>query len=430
MKSIEDLIPQGRRNRPGLKLRGPEYITIHSTANTRAGANAEMHGRYLRGGAAEVPVSWHYTVDEAEIRRHLPLDEVGWHAGDGRNGPGNRSSIGIEICENKDGNLDSAVKNAADLTARLISRFHLGLEHVKQHYHWSQKNCPRIFRDQIWGSWEDFLQVVKSAAPSLTPLLGEPRASEAQAKEYFRIRTDLLTGSNISRSVKLSAEQVKKLIALYWKYGRKTGIRPEAAFAQAMKETGFLTFERSDGRPGAVSPEHYNYAGIKTRTAAGDRPEDHERFADMDEGIRAHFNHLAAYTGLEPIGTPHGRFELVAGLVWAGTVQHVEELGGKWAPDAGYGRSIVEDYLEKLLAVQVEENEADGSDGNGRGKGPFPDIPACHWAAGSIAWALEKGLVKGLPDGRFAKDEAHRQQKAELVAMFRRFYEILQEGQE
>lgn len=65
-----------------------------------------MHARYEKN--PETPTSWHFTVDEKEIYQHLPLNENGWHAGDG--GTGNRKSIGIEICEN-DGDFEKAVAN-------------------------------------------------------------------------------------------------------------------------------------------------------------------------------------------------------------------------------------------------------------------------------------------------------------------------------
>lgn len=160
MNIIHDFIPEGRKNRPGYKIIGPEYITIHSTGNTNKGANAAAHGSYLRGAAANVPASWHYTVDDKEIRQHLPLNEVGWHAGDGSNGPGNRKSIAMEICENQDGNAERAIKNAAWLAAYLLKRFGLGIDRIKQHYDWSGKNCPRVLRNKP-GGWANFLKAVE-----------------------------------------------------------------------------------------------------------------------------------------------------------------------------------------------------------------------------------------------------------------------------
>ena len=158
---IQDFIPPGRRNRPGYKLE-PRYITVHDTANTQSGADARAHAQYLKGStAASLPVSWHFTVDDKVIYQHLPLNENGWHASDGASGTGNRQSIGIEICENRDGNRAKAEANAAWLTAKLLKDFSLGLDRVKQHYDWSGKNCPRVLRGRK-GGWQGFLAAVEA----------------------------------------------------------------------------------------------------------------------------------------------------------------------------------------------------------------------------------------------------------------------------
>lgn len=170
-----------------------------------------------------------------------------------------------------------------------------------------------------------------------TPILGPPQASVAQAQEWARSR-----GAH---------QRYIDIAPVYWEIGPKIGIRPEVAYCQAAKETAFGRYG------GAVRPEQNNWAGIKTRDAAGDRPEDHETFATPEDGVRAHFNHLAAYVGLPPLGEPHGRYHIVKGFSWAGSIRHVEELGGKWAPDPAYGRILVRDYLERLLATEDSEIE-------------------------------------------------------------------------
>jgi N-acetylmuramoyl-L-alanine amidase len=158
---IEDFIPAGRPNRSGLKLSGPQWITIHDTANTRIGADALSHTKYLKGDqAAGIPVSWHFTVDDKRVVQHLPLDEVGWHAGDGLSGTGNRSSIGVEICENQDGNREKAEANAALLTADLLQKFGLNINQIVQHNRWSGKNCPGVLRSRPNG-WTQFLSAVE-----------------------------------------------------------------------------------------------------------------------------------------------------------------------------------------------------------------------------------------------------------------------------
>ena len=64
MEIKKEYIPKGRKNRPGYAMK-PSYITIHNTGNSSKGANAEMHGRYVKN--ATTAESWHYTVDDQGI---------------------------------------------------------------------------------------------------------------------------------------------------------------------------------------------------------------------------------------------------------------------------------------------------------------------------------------------------------------------------
>lgn len=130
---------------------------------------------------------------------------------------------------------------------------------------------------------------------------------------------------------------------IYWKYGQKSGLRPEVLYAQAAKETAYGKYS------GNVIPEQHNFAGIKTATASGDTTYDHESFATVDDGVRAHFNHMAAYVGTQPIGEVHARYHAVLSTTWAGTIHTVTQLGGRWAPDPTYGDSILYDYLYPMI---------------------------------------------------------------------------------
>lgn len=132
-----------------------------------------------------------------------------------------------------------------------------------------------------------------------------------------------------------------------------TTIRPEVLYAQAAKETNFGKYT------GQVKPEQNNWAGIKIGKPSGDKPEDHESFNNPLAGVRAHFNHIAAYIGAYPLGTAHDRYYVVRSLSWAGTVRFVEELGGKWAPNPKYGEDIVNLYLNDLLNTEVKTEPKD-----------------------------------------------------------------------
>lgn len=161
-----------------------------------------------------------------------------------------------------------------------------------------------------------------------TPLLGEAEISLESAMAWAE--------AHGASELFLDAAQY------YWKYGELTGIRPEILYVQSAKETGFGNYG------GRVLPEMNNFAGIKKYGATGDATEDHETFETREDGVRGHFNHMSAYVGAEPIGEVHGRYNSVKTLAWAGTVEYVEDLGGRWCPDLYYGYSIVHDLLPDM----------------------------------------------------------------------------------
>ena len=138
----EAFLPRGARNRPGFALR-PEWITIHETANEAPGADAEAHRRFVHAGGGQEGVSFHFVVDDREVVQLLPTTEIGWHAGDGPNGPGNRSSLAIELCVHAGSDWQRTQEHGAHLAAALCQAFQLGPERVVPHQRWSGKHCPR-----------------------------------------------------------------------------------------------------------------------------------------------------------------------------------------------------------------------------------------------------------------------------------------------
>ncbi|MEK4846101.1 MULTISPECIES: peptidoglycan recognition protein family protein [Bacillus] len=170
VKIIKDYIPKSNKNRPGNKMK-PLYITVHNTANTDKGANALRHVNYVK--KPNTATSWHFTVDDKVIYQHLPLNENGWHAGDGR-GTGNMKSIGIEICENADGNFEKAVENAQWLIRQLMTEQGIPLANVVPHKRWSGKNCPR----KLLNRWDSFKAGIATAKPA-TPVKNTPSKPKA-----------------------------------------------------------------------------------------------------------------------------------------------------------------------------------------------------------------------------------------------------------
>jgi hypothetical protein len=103
-----------------------------------------------------------------------------------------------------------------------------------------------------------------------------------------------------------------------------------------------------------LTAEWRNTAGIKTAAGGGDNdPHAHQRFETWADGARAQINHLAAYVGLQPVGTPHPRYWTVQRLPWAGSITTVEELGARWAPSGTYGTDIVR-MVEEARAYRFD----------------------------------------------------------------------------
>ena len=155
-----DMVPKGTHGRRVVRPMQPRYITIHSTQNWTAGA--ERHSLALKRGALRAPkrkggnrigyLIWHFTVDDGVAIQHLPTSEQGEHAD--FDGPGNRSSIGIEMCEHRGNDRAATVERTAKLAAVLMKRHNIPLKNVVPHYHWPRrgakppnKNCPHFLLD-------------------------------------------------------------------------------------------------------------------------------------------------------------------------------------------------------------------------------------------------------------------------------------------
>lgn len=171
---IRRILPRNASNTPQRTMQW-EWITVHNTANPKAGADALMHASWLESLAkagAEEP-SWGYTVDAERIVQHLEDDQAGWHASDG-NGDGNMKSLGYELVEVGDQN--KVMANAAWHIAGKLRSKGYGIDRVKQHYDWARdrKDCPRLLRANGGAGWKRLIAMIatelqQGSAPKPTP---------------------------------------------------------------------------------------------------------------------------------------------------------------------------------------------------------------------------------------------------------------------
>lgn len=142
--------------------RNVHYVTVHETANTNPNAGAYTHAKYLidqiTGRIQLRQASWHYTMDDKELYQHIELDEMAWHAGDGRTkagttwtnkygntyiGGGNSHSVGIETSVARTDDILKIWQRTAKLCSQLAKEFNLPETQVKFHQDFSGKWCPQ-----------------------------------------------------------------------------------------------------------------------------------------------------------------------------------------------------------------------------------------------------------------------------------------------
>lgn len=158
-------------------------------------------------------------------------------------------------------------------------------------------------------------------------IFGRPEATEAQAERYLRA---------INPDLKLQCS-AKDLVGYYWQEAGREGVRPDLAFAQALVETGYFRFG------GEVQPEQNNFCGLGT-VGGGVQG---ASFATPQLGVRAHIQHLLAYTvsRLPATDIIDPRYDVAHAIrLEDGLCDTWYKLNGKWA--------TANNYAEKIFTVQ------------------------------------------------------------------------------
>lgn len=166
------------------------------------------------------------------------------------------------------------------------------------------------------------------------PILGKTSVTKEQMMGWFEENC-----SNYPKEVlaKGGADSMEIFCQIYIEEAEAEGVRAEVAFAQTMKETGWLQFG------GDASIEQYNFAGLGT-TGGG---EPGISFPDVRTGVRAQIQHLKAYATEEALlqECVDERYDYVKKgcapyVEWLGQQENPLETG--WATAENYGYSIVD----------------------------------------------------------------------------------------
>ena len=186
----EDLLPVNQFSRPGTKIIRVKAIVIHWVGKARETAAAvRSYFNYLgkqdpRDIAPDIYASAHYSIDEYNILRMIPEDEVAYHVGAwvytkeaveyfGKDATSNLPfagstpnfyTIGIELNHLEDGSFtDATYYTAVELTQDLCRRYDLKPdENILRHFDVTGKICPKWFVEHP-ADWECFIADVKGA---------------------------------------------------------------------------------------------------------------------------------------------------------------------------------------------------------------------------------------------------------------------------
>jgi N-acetylmuramoyl-L-alanine amidase CwlA len=169
----------------------PQYLTIHNTGNT---ASAINEANYMNGNWNQV--SYHVVIDENFVIQLIPFTRNAWHAGDGQ-GTGNRRSIGIEIARSMDNGYSGSMserylqaqENAALYRAYVLIQYGWGTDRLRQHWHWSRKDCPHKMRAHGYWDWfvrrvQQHMNAIKNGKSTgkTKPTKTAPKANAQKAK--------------------------------------------------------------------------------------------------------------------------------------------------------------------------------------------------------------------------------------------------------
>ena len=170
-------------------------------------------------------------------------------------------------------------------------------------------------------------------------IYGEAIASKAQAVAYILAANP---------AVKLACP-VEELVELYWQEAKRENVRPDLALAQSLVETGAYRYG------GDVLHHQNNFCGLGT-TGGGVRG---ASFDTPQLGVRAHIQHLLAYTQTKRPSTDivDPRYDLAHNIrLERGVVNTWYGLNGTWAMGSLYCEKIMATY-QKILAQQPAEPE-------------------------------------------------------------------------
>ena len=208
---VSDIVTKDEYKYKAPFIMDPEFTVTHNSG-TPSNPSAQALNTSMRNDET-TQKSWHFSVDENTIVQGLPLNRNGWHAGDGRDGDGNRKGIAVEICRDMSDDTDAefslAERNAAILIADIMYQRGWTKETICKHQDFADKYCPHKTLDKGWDRYVDMVleyldQLMQFKAESDQP------ADSDQPEEGEKV-----DGGLINTLVSLLIKLVNKLLSIF-----------------------------------------------------------------------------------------------------------------------------------------------------------------------------------------------------------------------
>lgn len=181
---------------------------------------------------------------------------------------------------------------------------------------------------------QEIRAVEAAILPGQYPIMGESSIQIQEMVDYFKSNEESYPADELGAG---GAPDIETFCKIYYEEAVKEGVRPEVAFAQTMKETGWLQYG------GDASISQYNFAGLGT-TGGGVAG---NSYADVRTGVRAQIQHLKAYATDQSLSQDcvDDRYTYVTKgcapfVEWLGQNENPEGYG--WATGLNYGYDIVD----------------------------------------------------------------------------------------
>lgn len=216
LKVTRMFVPENKYNKKCPFKMTAKGICVHNTYN-KASALSEASYMVRNNNA----VSFHAVVDDYQVVECIPESRNAWHAGDGRNGNGNRNYYAVEIAGSTGpaDKFSQAEKNAAYYIACKLKEHGWGIDKVKKHQDFSGKYCPHKTLDL---GWERFLNLIREYIGQATVPVKPQAPAKPSKPTSNKLKVDGSWGCDTTRATqRLLGTPVDGIVSRQPKSNRK-----------------------------------------------------------------------------------------------------------------------------------------------------------------------------------------------------------------